>query len=1522
MSDVPVTNAESNPVKRALIEIRELRARLARVEEARREPIAIVGMGMRLPGGVHDARSFEKLLWSATDAITEIPRERWSLDALYAADPDAPGKMITRYGAFIEDVDRFDAEFFNISPREAQSMDPQQRIMLQVAWEALEDAGHAGAGLAGSRTGVYLGVANNDYGRALYGFPELIDPYFSTGNAYSVVAGRLSYFLGLRGPSVAIDTACSSSLVAIHLACQALRLRECDAALAGGVNLILTPEMNINFSKARMMAPDGRCKTFDASADGYVRGEGCAMIMLRRLSDALADGDRILAVIRGSALNQDGRSNGLTAPNGPSQEAVIREALAAAQLPATSIGYIEAHGTGTPLGDPIEVGAIGAALCEERDPGSPLLIGSVKTNFGHLEAAAGVAGLIKVVLSLQRAEIPAHLHFKSGNPHIDWESLPIRVPTAAAAWSPIGGRRVAGVSSFGFSGTNAHVIVEGAPDTAPVAAAAAAPGTTRGTDPGAAASPMPGTAARPTLGPVDRPAHLLTLSARDAQGAAELARAYANQLSEKDEPLSDVCYTANTGRSHFAHRICVVGTNRHEMARELSAYADGAGGTPQQAATQATTAGSLAAGNTEGAARVQVAFLFTGQGAQHAGMARGLYDSSPSFRAQLDHTSELAAPHLDRKLLDVMFAPEGDSTINSARYAQPVNFALQVALAKLWRSWGIEPVAVMGHSLGEYAAACVAGAISLEDGLRAVAARGRLTDELALEGAMGAVFAGEDVVRDALAKAGGALTIAAYNGPEHFVISGPRRAVEQTLASLESRGTRIKLLRVQHGAHSQQIDPVLPAFRGVLETVSFGDPDIALFSNVSGALAGGGDIGHVDYWLTHMRQPVRFAQSMQALAARGITHYIEIGPHPVLLGMGAECITAPDESWLPSLHRERRDWTDLLAGLQRLYVSGADVDWKGFDRDYPRRRRGLPTYPFRKRRHWMDVVGASRGAVSGSPWKAVASAVARQADQGPLDLNAASYPGKWECLSRVTTAHAVRTLREAGLFKINGEAHSLEHVLAKAGIAETYRHLVRRWLDRLVGLHVLRTDGSRYIAEKALPDPQLAQLWEEADRLFTDNRALLAYVRHCGELVGAVLRGQESPLETLFPGGSAQLAEDLYERSATMRYVNGIAAAAFSAAAAGVSPGRSLRVLEVGAGTGGTSKAVLPVLPADRTRYVFSDVSDLFLDRARERFAAYPFMEYRLFDMERDLQAQGLAAGSFDAIVSANAVHASTDLRLALRRLRELLAPGGLLVLVESTTHFDWFDMTTGLIEGWQHFADDLRTDNPLLPPQTWTAALRDAGFEEAMALPGENSVAAHLGQHVIVARVAGDLEGGSSSGQLSSSGEVAATGRPNAAEAACVDEAAALRKSVMEALPADRIELLRDFVRERVVRVLKLDTTHPPGRSERLMDLGLDSLMAVQLRNQLAKGLGLDRPVTATVMFDYPTIEELARHLLDRVTQQAGAAAAGAAAPVNAAGPHAPTGATTAPTLGAEAVAAMSDEQIEALLLERLGKP
>jgi acyl transferase domain-containing protein/SAM-dependent methyltransferase len=1458
----PAQGADAlSPVKRALLEIRELRARVAELESAAREPIAIIGIGIRTPGGVRSMDDLAGLLWSGADAITPVPADRWPVDAWYDADQDAPGKMYSREGGFLDEVDRFDAGFFGIAPVEAASMDPQQRLVLELAWEALENAGHAPADLAGRSAGVYLGIANGDYGRALFAHPELIDPYFSSGNAFSVASGRIAYLLGLQGPAVSIDTACSSSLVAVHLACQALRSGECELALAGGVNLILSPEINVNFCKAGMMSRDGRCKTFDASADGYVRGEGGAVIVLRRLRDAEAGGDRVLAVIRGSAINQDGRSNGLTAPNGPAQEAVIRAALAAAAVQPADIDYVEAHGTGTPLGDPIEVNALGAVLAEGRARERPVLLGSIKTNMGHLEAAAGIVGLAKALLVLQRREVPPHLHLAQPNPYIDWASLPVAVPSGTQPLRAGGAPLLAAVSSFGFSGTNAHVVLQEAP--------------------------APAAASKPAA-----PLRLLAISARDPQALDALAARYIEILDARRPAaaeLADLCSTASAGRAQFALRASVVGESAAELATALATF----------------RRGEEAAGLVAGAATTppRVAFLFPGQGPQYLGMGRELHAAEPVFRETFDACAAVLDELLPAPLATVLFG--GDAAVlDQTLFAQPAMFAIEVSLAALWRSWGIEPVAVMGHSFGEYAAACVAGVMSLQDGARMVAARGRLTQLLPAGGAMAVLEAGQQDVAAAIAAIARAdVSIAALNGAANTVVSGAREVVQQLVAQFAARGAKTKVLRVSQAFHSPLVEPVLDAFEREVDALSFAAPRITLISSLLGQVAGADTLRTARYWREHLRQPVRFDDGMRSLAALGITHYIEMSPHPVLLGMGAEITAA---TWLPSLREGQAPWPVIYDSLQQLWCQGATVAWRHVQQAGARRRVPLPTYPFNRRRCWVDAIGEARSVPRQDRWAALSAAMERQAERGPLDLDAASYPAKWECLARLTRAHAIDVLRGAGLFISAGERHSLDEVMRRAGIAATYHHLIGRWLGGLAAHGLLRVEDGAFCADRPLPDAQLPRLWQEAALLLADNQPLLDYVRNCGQRVGAVLSGRESPLETLFPDGSFELATGLYQRSATMRYINALAGAAFEALAATTPAGGVLRVLEIGAGTGGTTASLLPLLSADRTRYLFTDVSELFLSQARERFSGYPFVDYALFDLDGPQQPADVPSGGFDVIVSANCVHAMKDLRAALARLCTLLAPGGVLVLVESTVHLEYFDMTTGLIEGWQHFADDLRTDNPLLPPATWTAALLQAGFAAARSWPGEGSVAGAMGQHVIVARAPGDARVAAQRSQPDaaySTAEATAVAQPDEARQAWLQRYEA-------AYAEERFELVRELVRGEVRRVLRLDAGAVPPGQARLMDLGMDSLMAVQLRNGLTRALRSERPLPSTLMFDYPTIDAIAQFLVERLSA--------ASAPEAAAGADASP--APAARLDAAALDGMSDADIEKLLEERLG--
>ncbi|MFH8368353.1 beta-ketoacyl synthase N-terminal-like domain-containing protein [Streptomyces sp. NPDC018031] len=890
------------------------------------EPIAVIGMACRLPGAA-DPDAFWRLLVEGRDAITEVPADRWDAAARYDPEPARPGGLATRWGGFLDDVAGFDPEFFGIAPAEAVAVDPQQRLLLEVAWEALEHAGIAPDSLSGSDTGVFVGISNNDYTRLTAGVAAALDAHYGTGNALSIAANRLSYLLDLRGPSMALDTACSSSLVTVHQACEALRRGESSLALAGGVNLILSPDYTAVFSRARMMAADGRCKAFDERADGYVRSEGCGVVVLKPLSLAVADGDRVLAVVRGSAVNQDGRSNGLTAPRGQAQQDVVRAAWDAAGVAQEELGYIEAHGTGTALGDPIEYEALTTVLAQDRpDTAGPCYLGSVKTNIGHLEAAAGIAGFIKVVLTLAHGTIPPHLHLTRLNPHIADLDSPLEIPTEPRPWPRE--RRVAGVSAFGFGGTNAHVVLGEAP------ASTAAPR------------------------PAEEPAGdtVLALSARGPKALRELAGRYADHLSRSGDPLGDIAHTAATGRAVWPHRLAVTAADPAEAREALERYARS--GRPSAAAATGRAPRRAPA----------VAFLFTGQGAHRAGMGTELYRRWPVYREAFDRCAGVLR---DRLAIDAHTVVEDADALARTEFAQPALFAVEYALAALWRSLGVEPAYLFGHSVGEYVAACLADVFDLEDALTLLGTRARLMQSLPPGGAMRAVRAGESEVLRALEPFADRVSLAAVNGPDEVVLSGEAEAVRRVAEALRRDGRLSKEIRTSHAFHSPLVEPVLEEFRVAAGKPAMRPPRLPLVSSLTGRLAGP-RMATADYWVEQLRHAVRYADGIDTLTGEGCALGVEIGPDAVLAPLAQRAAKAAGKSgqWVPSLRGGRSEQRTLARALGAVWAAGVPVDLKRLRAGRPGRRCALPAYPFQRRRFWLpDEVGgpAAPGAAAEAP---------------------------------------------------------------------------------------------------------------------------------------------------------------------------------------------------------------------------------------------------------------------------------------------------------------------------------------------------------------------------------------------------------------------------------------------------------------------------------------------------------------------------------------------------------------------------
>ena len=1523
------------------------------------DPIAIVGMGCRFPGGAIDLASFSQLLYHGQDAITDVPNDRWDSELFYNPAPKTPGKIATQRGGFLTNVDSFDAAFFGLSPREVVALDPQQRLLLEVTWEALEHAHIPPDQLFNTLTGVFVGIGGFDYA-TLLNRAHIQNAYVGTGTAHSTAAGRLSYLLGLRGPSLAIDTACSSSLAAVHLACQSLRQRECDIAIAAGVNLLLLPDNSVIFSQAGMLSPDGHCKTFDAAANGYVRSEGCGVIVLKRLSVAQQAGDPVLALIRGSAINQDGPSGGLTVPNGPAQEAVIQQALQNGGVHPGQISYIEAHGTGTALGDPIEVGALAAVFGGSHSHENPLTVGSVKTNLGHTECAAGLAGLIKVVLQLQHQMIFPHLHFTQPNPHIDWADRSVTVPTQLTPWRVTDGRSLlAGVSSFGFGGTNVHIVLEEAPPLPTTENSANFPTHTSSSH----------TLTSTSSAKRERPMHLLVITAKYQAALQALADTYIDYLHQHPAlDLAAVCHGASTGRSHWQHRLAVIGDSTEIIAQRLQNWLEG------------TSEVGVCCGQVPRQHSSKLVFLFTGQGSQYQAMGQLLYTTQPVFRETLNHCAELVKPYLDQPLLELIYAPAVEaSLLDQTVYAQPALFALEYALYRLWQSWGIEPDVVMGHSVGEYVAACVAGVFSLEDGLMLIATRGQLMQQLPAGGVMVSLMATAAEVRDAIENIP-EVTIAAVNGPHSTVISGPETVVQMLVTQLAASEIKHKPLQVSHAFHSPLMQPMLTEFKQVAQRVTYSEPRIHLISNVTGQVATT-EVATPEYWCRHILSPVNFVAGMETLIQQGYDMFLECGPKPILLGMGKQCWPEDTGIWLPSLRPGHNDWQQMLTSLGELYVRGVQVDWIGFDQNYPQRCKVvLPTYPFQRKRYWFttedvtamaDEQGAlnlsrasegqpqrqdqhnhhsqqreqilaslttliakifqlpldevnihtpllemgadslilmemtnevekkfgvelstrqlfeelttldalatylvktsavaeiaavalvpetvperltthhveSNGAKSSStgpqmpqhpptqvsnhrlfspppveprqtqstgsrngqfaangnietslerilgqqmqlmseqlailreqapatnqPLTSIASAkvsddhasqgkVSKQSEQLPINTllpsptkqrrlklpNSVSFVSPMVIAEKlrsqvsdlVTSVDAIRYQEALGYLESLGSAYIIqafeqmgktfqlseqfvtEDLADQLGIAQKYEQLFNRLLQILAEDGILQpvnnqgwkvVNASQYSIQK-----HLELLLGQYPQAQIETTLLI----QCAAQLKAVLQESIDPLSILFPNGDLKVLNPVYKDSLGANIVNNIAQQAITTALAAWPQDQVVKILEIGAGTGGTTTYVLPQLKMSQVEYLFTDIGVSFLVNAKKQFQDYPFVKYQVLDIGQNPQQQGFEPHQWDIVIAANVLHTTANIKQTLSHIRQLIKPQGLLVCIEGITPRRCLDLTFGLLDGWWGFKDtDLRPNYPLLDRPTWRRVLTETGFAESITLP------------------------------------------------------------------------------------------------------------------------------------------------------------------------------------------------------------
>jgi len=1565
--------------------------------------IAIIGLSGRFPGA-DSIDDFWLNLINKKDSIT-VFKDQEILDS-GVSHKQLDESNYVKSGAILsdEEIETFDADFFKFSPREAKYLDPQHRLFLQCAWEALEDAAYSVDSInipvgvfAGSNISHYL--LSNLHSKI--GNGSLADDLqLLACNDKDYLATHVSYKLNLNGPSLSIQTACSTSLVAVHVACQSLLSGECDMALAGGVSLSLPQKAGYLYAENLILSPDGHCRPFDADAQGTVQGNGVGVVLLKRLSDAIEDNDCIHAVIKGTAINNDGQLKiGYTAPSEEGQARVIAEALSVADVSADSIDYIETHGTATALGDPVEIAALQQTF-SNNSKGS-VVLGAVKANIGHLGAAAGVAGLIKAVLALKHKQIPPHPNFQSQNASIDFEKTPFFINTQSMQWRKNNTPRRAGVSSFGVGGTNAHVILQEA-----------------------------STAVSDSL-PMPRPWQILALSAKTDTALQAMAQRYADYLQQHPEQkLANICHTANTGRAQFAHRLAIPATNSAELQQALQRYCEcGEADVAQGKADQPA----------------QIAFMFTGQGAQYPDMARQLFDSEPRFREILQQCETLLSSHLDKPLLSIMYpdTPEQANLLNQTVYTQPALFALEYALARLWQSWGVEPDLLIGHSVGEYVAACIAGVFSLEEGLRLIAARARLMHALPQGGAMAAVFAPVEQLADRVKAHADQVSIAAINGPQQTVVSGQRDVLQALLEQWQQQGINGQLLAVSHAFHSPLLEPMLDAFEEIAQSIHYQAPKRAIISNLTGERISPDTVLDASYWRQHVRQPVLFYPGLQSLAKQGCQLAIEIGPAPILTGLVERSGLFSDITCLASLAQKTHDWECLSNSLARLYTQGYNIDWAELDKAYAcQRLAGLPTYPFERKRFWVDLSAKGQaksscrentehkgfstqrlfsplqtiqyesnlstshldflqdhvisnqtilpatafleiinssltqlypssclsvkdvsfpkavpcnegnnfiaqtmidkddksfetyltGLTGENEWALIVkgkfditqnstqnlsinniksrlenkidnqefysqlhsfgfqygpqfqnidygywqdsealfkiiakndckntlndyvfhpalldsglqiiSVIVKEqlekhnslylpfhikelnlykkpetelwayvkmhlqndsrrilADYAILDcqgdtiaeikglllkraakqsLNTVKgepnilYQLKWRklpaneslhgvlpfdfciqpeslnttlnlaltehskknkssCyldlfskLDTVCTAYIYNALSKLGMSFNTGNTYSIEELKNKLSISNQYSSLFNRLIEILKEDSIIKENPNGVLCiEKHATISNVDKEVQDLFFQFPDNHGEIDVVQKTGSRLAEVLTDKVDPLTILFPNNSIKELEKLYQLSPAALTINSTIAEAISQQLSAVPEGRRLRIIEIGAGTGGTTAGILPLLDNYNVDYLYTDVSPVFIEQAKEKFSEYPNVRYQLLDIELAANDQSMEKQHFDIVVAVNVLHATSNMYQTLSNVKQLLAPNGMLLVAEAIGKQRWSDISFGMTEGWWKANDNLRsTGYPLLELEQWRQLLKQTGFNNISLLPDKN---------------------------------------------------------------------------------------------------------------------------------------------------------------------------------------------------------